>query len=286
MTRRPLALALPLLALAAAGVLAPSPTLAADGDYEVEKVEGGGTIRGVCRISEVREPWDVKVDKDLEKGCKGDHKTERMVVGEDRALANCVVYLKSISKGKDWPESMRSDERTALIDQKGCMYIPHVQWVRLETQLVIGNSDQADHNIHGYRDSIENTQFNFISPPGSKKDDVAEAFVERSARYLVKCDIHPWMSAYVHAVTHPYVDVTSEKAVDGKKPGEFVLTDVPPGDYELVCWHEGMVETPNVQDGKIASYTYSKDHEETVKVTVTAGKDTTKDFVVPAPPAK
>jgi len=288
MTRRirPLALLLPAAALAALGLLGPSPTLAAE-DYEVVKVENGGTVRGICRISEAVAPWDVKVTKDLDKGCKGDHKTERMVHGEDRALANCLVYLKAISKGKDWPEAMRGDDRTVLIDQKGCTYAPHVQWMRRETQIVIGNSDQADHNIHGYRENIENTQFNFISPPGSKKDDVSEAFLERLGKYIVKCDIHPWMSAYVHVVPHPYYDVTSEKAVEGKKPGEFVLADVPPGDYEVVCWHEGMVETPNEKDGQIASYTYSDDFVQTEKVTVEAGK--TKDdvhFVVPAPPKK
>jgi plastocyanin len=288
MTRwtRPLALALPAAALLAAALLGPAPTLAAEGDYEVVKVEDGGTVRGICRISEAVPAWDVKVFKDLDKGCKGDHKTERMVHGEDRALANCVVFLKEVKRGKDWPEAMRSDERTILIDQKGCTYVPHVQWMRKDTQIVIGNSDQADHNIHGYRESLENTQFNFISPPGSKKDDVSEAFLERHGKYLVKCDIHPWMSAYVHVVPHPYHDVTSEKATEGKKPGEYVLTDVPPGDYELVCWHEGMVETPNEKDGQIASYTYSEELVQTVKIAVEAGKTKDQDFVVQAPPAK
>jgi len=288
MTRRirPLALLLPAAALAALGLGGPAPTLAAEDGYEVAKVEDGGTVRGICRISESVPAWTVKVTKDSDKGCNGDHKTERMVCGADRELANCLVYLKEIKKGKDWPEAMRSDERTALIDQKGCMYGPHVQWMRKDTQIVIGNSDQADHNIHGYRETMESTQFNFISPPGSKKDDVSEAFIERHGKFLVKCDIHPWMSAYVHVVPHPYYDVTSEKASDAKKAGEYVLTDVPPGDYELVCWHEGMVETPTEKDGLIASYTYSPDVVVTEKVTVKKGETTDKPFVVQAPPAK
>jgi plastocyanin len=277
-----------LLAVAAAGLvaagLASRSSTAAEGDYTVDPNVKGVTVRGICRISEAVAPWDVTVKKDVDKGCKGDHKTERMIHGEDRALANCVVYLKSISKGKDWPEKMRSDDLRAMIDQKGCMYIPHVQWVRKDTQLEIGNSDQADHNIHGYRESMETTQFNFISPPGTKQTEISNAFLEKAGKYIVKCDIHPWMSAYVHVVNHPYYDVTSEKATEGKKPGEYVLTDVPPGEYEVVCWHEGMGETPNVQNGQISAYNYSPDVVKTAKVKVEAGRDCPpQDFVIEAP---
>jgi hypothetical protein len=283
---RRLALALPAVVTLAAAALAPRPSVAASDDYEVVEVKDGGTIRGICRISEAVPAWDVKVFKDLDKGCKGDHKTERMVHGEDRALANCVVYLKSIAKGKDWPEAMRADDRTAKIDQKGCMYHPHVQWARPETQVVVGNSDQADHNIHGYRGSVEQTQFNFASAPGSTLSDVGDAFLEKPATYLVKCDIHPWMSAYVHVVTHPYYDVTSAEAKEGRKAGEYVLTDVPPGDYEVVAWHEGMTETPNMKDGQIAAYVYSADVVEgPLKVKVESGKETSgQDFTFKAPP--
>jgi plastocyanin len=287
MTLRRLLPALPAVAAALAAAALPSrPTVAAETAYEVAEVKDGGTIRGICRVSEAVPLWDVKVFKDLDKGCVGDHKTERLIYGEDRALANCVVYLKSISKGKDWPEKMRSEDRTALIDQKGCVYIPHVQWIRPDTQLVIGNSDQADHNIHGYRDSIENTQFNFISAPGTTQDQVDKAFLEKTAIYLVKCDIHPWMSSYVHCVSHPYHDVTFAKAADGKKAGEYVLTDVPPGDYEVVAWHEGMSEKENVQGGLIASYTYSPDVTKSAKVKVEKGGTATADFVFEAPPPR
>ena len=172
------------------------------------------------------------------------------------------------------PTAMAKDERTALIDQKGCRYVPHVQWVRAETQIVVGNSDRAEHNIHGYKETMAITQFNFASPPEKTIDDYEGAFLEAPAAYLVKCDIHPWMSAYVHVVTHPYHDVTSAAAADGKKPGEFVLKDVPAGKYTLVAWHEGMDETAVESGGKIAAYNYSNPVlSKDIEVTVEAGKD-------------
>jgi plastocyanin len=163
------------------------------------------------------------------------------------------------------------------------MYVPHVQWVRTDTQMVVANSDQADHNIHGYKGSLANTQFNFASAPGTKLEDIGDAYLERAGKYLVKCDIHPWMSAYIHVVSHPYHDVTSEKPAEGRKAGEYVLSDVPPGEYELVCWHEGMDEKEIVKDGLISAYVYSDDHEQTAKVKVEPGKTAAHDFTVPAP---
>jgi hypothetical protein len=79
------------------------------------------------------------------------------------------------------------------------------------------------------------------------------------------------MSAYVHVVEHPYFDVTSAEAKGDRKPGEFLLENVPAGEYELVCWHEGMKETPVMQDGKIASYSYSEPIVKSVKITCPAG---------------
>jgi hypothetical protein len=43
---------------------------------------------------------------------------------------------------------------------------------------------------------------------------------------------HTWMNAEMMVVTHPYYAVTDES-------GKFELTNVPPGQYELVAWHEG-----------------------------------------------
>ena len=49
--------------------------------------------------------------------------------------------------------------------------------------------------------------------------ELAEAYLEKSGKYIVKCDIHPWMNAYVHAVSHPYFAITDAK---GKFVKDFV----------------------------------------------------------------
>jgi hypothetical protein len=253
------------------------------GAYRVVPVTDGGTIRGFVRLTGPREPWTVEHQKGV-KVCQASHVTERMVVGEGLGLANAVVSLESIEAGKDWPEAMRGEDRTALVDQKSCLYVPHVQWVRVGTQLVVKNSDAEEHNIHGYVRTLADTRFNFASPPGAVIGGVDGALLTSPDSYPLKCDIHPWMSAFVHAVPHPYVDVTTADGAGGRKAGEYVLADVPPGTYRVVCWHEGMQETAVVNNGQIAAVVYSADETQVrPDVTVEAGKTTTVDFAF-APP--
>lgn len=240
----------------------PAPSIAAAGDYRVVPVKDGGTVRVSVRL-EAAAPTlpPIVATKDTKHGCI-DHPTERLKVGADGlSLGNAIVFLRGISAGKDWPPAWRGEDRALVVDQKGCRYVPHVAVVPPGTQLVILNSDAAEHNIHGYKGDFSNTKFNVSSAPGSRVGDVSEAYLEEPASYIVKCDIHPWMNAIYFVAPHPYHEITSEKAdaARGTAPGEVVFTDVPPGTYGVVVWHEGMVESPLLSDGKISGYAYSAD---------------------------
>ncbi|MGE0191814.1 MAG: carboxypeptidase regulatory-like domain-containing protein [Planctomycetota bacterium] len=247
--------------------------------YEVDEsaVANAGRIEGTIKLSGQPVIGTIVVDKDLEACGHESHPSERCVFDpETLGLANCVVVIEGIEKGKDWPEALRPKDRLTTIDQKSCQYIPHVMVTREKTQLAVDNSDNALHNIHGYLESMLNTVFNFGSGAGTKQQIVAEAYLAKPGKYIVKCDIHPWMNAYIHAVTNPYFAVTDAK-------GKFVLEGVPPGEYTVKVWHEGMEETPVVVDNKISSYEYGADWEETVTVTVEAGKAATVELTAPAP---
>ena len=244
--------------------------------YEVAEVADGGTISGMIKLTSKPELWQVAINKDQEACGHDSHTTERCVFDpETLGLANCLVTLE-IAKGKDWPEGMKSKQRTGDIDQKACKYIPHVLVVRTKTQVRVSNSDDAEHNIHGYYKSTATNQFNFFTSAGAKLIAAAEAYLKKPGKYLVKCDIHPWMNAYVHAVTTPYFAVTG---TDGK----FELTGVPAGTYKLKVWHEGMKESPVVADTKITGYEYSPDIEIEREVTVAAGGTVSETFEIEAP---
>jgi hypothetical protein len=48
----------------------------------------------------------------------------------------------------------------------------------------------------------------------------------------VKCDVHPWMTAYIGVFDHPFFATT------GKGEGSWAIEKVPVGKYTLVAWHE------------------------------------------------
>lgn len=45
-----------------------------------------------------------------------------------------------------------------------------------------------------------------------------------------KCDVHPWMFAYVCVMEHPFFDVSNED-------GTYRIPDLPPGEYTMEAVH-------------------------------------------------
>jgi hypothetical protein len=56
--------------------------------------------------------------------------------------------------------------------------------------------------------------------------------MNREGTVDLRCNVHIWMNGEMIVARHPYYAVTDED-------GNFELTQVPPGDYEIVAWHEG-----------------------------------------------
>src|SRR5438046_3184583 len=68
--------------------------------------------------------------------------------------------------------------------------------------------------------------------------------------FRVKCDVHPWMSAYIGVFVHPYFAVSKE---DGTY--KIPTKGLADGDYTLTFWHEKYASDPveekvTVKDGK------------------------------------
>ncbi len=165
--------------------------------------------------------------------------SEEAIVSKSGMIKNVIVYVKD---GLGDAEFEVPTEKAEL-DQKGCMYHPHVQAVQAKQPIIVKNSDATLHNIHSF--AQKQKAFNFAQP---KQGDEKEVSFARPEIVKVKCDVHPWMSAYVGVFDHPFHAVT-------EKDGTCELSDLPAGEYTLAAWHEtfGEVEQKvTVADGAAA----------------------------------
>ncbi len=94
--------------------------------------------------------------------------------------------------------------------------------------LTIKNSDATLHNIHALPKA--NAEFNQAQPIQGMPA-IEKTFDKPEVLVHVKCDVHPWMNAYVGVVDNPYYAVSGED-------GAFSIDKLPPGTYTLEAWHE------------------------------------------------
>lgn len=141
----------------------------------------------------------------------------------DGKLQNAVVYVKEGLGDRVF--AVPTEPMT--IDQKGCVFLPRTAGIQVDQPLRFLNSDPTAHNVHGLPKNSR--QWNFsLGVKGSSRTiavDKAEAMIE------IKCDVHPWMKAYIGVFDHPYF------ALSGAD-GSFTLKNLPPGEYVVGAWHE------------------------------------------------
>ena len=193
--------------------------------YDAGAVSDGGSISGTITFAgDAPEVKPVEVTKDTKVCAQTQKYDESLVVGENKGIKNAVVSIANISNGKDFGEAM-------VLDQKECVYTPHIVLTPAGSELEILNNDGILHNIHTYSEA--NPAFNQAQPKFKKK--LKKKF-DQPEVVRVECDAHGWMKGWIVVMDHPYYAVT-----DGE--GKFSLSDVPAGEYEVKIWHETLGET-------------------------------------------
>ena len=173
---------------------------------------------------------------------------EWLILDENNGLKNVLVFVKE-SPSNSLSSDYSPPENPAVIDQNGCVYIPHVLGVMVGQDLDILNSDGTLHNIHAL--PKVNKEFNKAMPRSKKRMTVQ--FDKSEAPFKVKCDVHPWMGAFIGVFDHPYFAVTGDD-------GSYVISGLESGDYIIEAWHEKLgSQTANVTVGdSAANFTFKK----------------------------
>jgi hypothetical protein len=178
-------------------------------------------IRGVVKLKG-KPPARAKVDRTAEPRCPQDALAEDVVVTDGKVQDVLVRVIKGPKRALDREFVLPTDP--VVIDQDGCAYRPRIAVARPGQKLEVRNSDPLFHNVRGV--AGDSVAFN-LPQPAKGKPIVRELEGDVTA---LKCDVHPWMAAWVVLVGHPYYAVTGAD-------GAFVLKDLVPGEYTVEAWH-------------------------------------------------
>jgi hypothetical protein len=246
---------------------------AAQSGYQTVTVNDGGTITGTVKwTGPVPKIPSVTINKDPEicdPQAQKKRDLERLIIASGGGVANTVVFLKDIGKGK----AMDLPEGRQFLNQKTCRYEPHVLLVPGNGTLQLKSSDPVLHTVHMSGASDYNLPFPFANQTITRT-------MNREGLVDLRCNAgHVWMNAEMLVVNHPYYAVTDED-------GNFKLTNVPPGDYEIEAWHEGWKVTGQgalydvMTQMRVQRPIFSDPVEWTKKVTVPANGSVDVKFAI------
>lgn len=224
-------------------------------------VLNAGTLKGVVSYAgSNKTPKALKMDSDPV--CGNSHeippKKEDFILDENNNFKNVLVWLV---KGVNYEGELTSNP--AVIDQVGCMYTPHVNAFTTGQKVLIKNSDKTLHNVNSK--SKINESFNSAQPAGVP--DIEKTFTSAEDPFYIKCDVHPWMKAWVLVKDHPYFAITDEN-------GNYSIENVPPGKYGVVFWQEKLSNLPKKKYVAVSN---------TATITIEEDKETIQNYTFEKP---
>ena len=160
--------------------------------------------------------------------------THFYVVGAKGELADVVVSLKGVTG-----QSTGASQPPVVLDQKGCLYTPQILAIQTGQKLIVKNSDPCLHNVHATPTVPGNPESNQGQGPGAP--DLTFTYPQPEMFLRFKCDVHPWMFAWVSVFDSPYFCVSGPD-------GRFVIKNVPPGKYTVEAAHRKLgAQTQDVE---------------------------------------
>ena len=172
-------------------------------------------------------PEDTKYGEPIST-CHNIVQDESLIMDSLKGIQNVMLYLKGVKE--------KVGKQDFVLNNKGCVFVPHVGFATVGSRLVMKNDDEMMHNVHAHyvvgesKRTIVNTTL-----PSKGTEMVNTNAFKNPGKIEFKCDAHPWMSAHIIVVDHPYYAITSSN-------GQGKILNVPSGEYELIIFHERLGE--------------------------------------------
>lgn len=214
----------------------PKPASSAAMALLLATAAGADPLAGRVMVGNPAAPRIVRVNVD-KKFCGVERAAAELEVSPSGGLANAVVSLESPPPGPlPAPAEME-------VTQSGCTYRPHIALLVPGSAIRFTNADPVAHQVRlAGADMAQNAI--------QTRNTLTTRRFTTPGEYPVRCDLHPWMSAWAVVMKHPYYAVTDSD-------GHFSL-NVPPGRYKLRIWHEvfGAMEG-SAATGSPANFTFT-----------------------------
>jgi len=168
---------------------------------------------------------ELEIAEDKSKGCTKPgvaiDKTDRsLLLGKELGIKNVVVSI-AVKDAK-----LKLPEKPIALDQVACVFEPHVILLPVGSSVEYLNSDSISHNVRTLARKHE--AINKTVAPGGKESQLLD---QGADKIEIKCDLHPWMNAWLFVSDTPFAAVTDAE-------GRFQIEGLPPGEHKLLLWHE------------------------------------------------
>lgn len=142
-----------------------------------------------------------------------------------QAVADAVVY--AIPDGK----TLLPAKKTAVMDQKNRMFVPHVLPIQTGTAVRFPNSDDIRHQVYSFSPA---KKFQLPLYTGTPSNPIV---FDKPGVATLGCNIHDRMSAYIVVVDTPHFQATGGN-------GRATLESLGAGKYTVHIWHPELRAEP------------------------------------------
>ncbi len=151
---------------------------------------------------------------------------DHTLVSKSGGLANVFIHVIDPPPPTEAARENPKALPVLVLDQRQCRYHPKVFGIRIGQTLEIRNGDPTLHTTHAFTFR----GFNVVTP--RKGQRIQKTFTRAQVMVPIRCDVHPWMTAYAGVLPHPFFAVTDADGGFALPPG------LPDGDYAFEAWHE------------------------------------------------
>lgn len=208
-----------------------------------------------------------EITKDVE-FCGAKLPNPSLKVSDDGGIQDVAMWLyldRGDKAPTPHPSYAEAAKKPVVIDNKACLYEPHVVGILVGQPVEFKNSDPIPHNFKV--EGFSNSGMNNLVPVGG----VFEHEFDSEERYPMNasCSIHPWMAGKIIVRESPYMAVSA-------KDGTFTIENLPVGEHKLQIWHEipGTIKEMNVGGKKV------KDRKGLLEIEVKEGDNDLGDIKI------